>query len=162
MPTIAQKITPCLWFDNQAEEAAKFYVSIFPNSKLGRISRYGENNEHGPRGKVMTVDFYLDGQKFTTINGGPIFKFSEAISFVVECDSQEEIDRYWKALIADGGSEVECGWLRDKFGLSWQIVPRKLYELVDEKDQKRADRVMGALLKMKKLDLAALEKAAKG
>ena len=135
-----QKIAPFLWFDNQAEEAAKFYVSVFKNSKVGTIARYGESGP-GPKGSVMTVGFELDGQKFTALNGGPIFKFTEAISLVVNCENQEEIDYIWEKLTADGGQEVQCGWLKDKYGLSWQVVPAILSELVS-KDPKKSERVM--------------------
>lgn len=159
-----QKITPHLWFDNQAEEAANFYVSIFSakggNSKIGNISHYGEAGKeiHGRQaGSVMTVEFELDGQKFVALNGGPIFKFNESISFMVRCDSQEEIDYYWEKLSAVPESE-QCGWLKDKYGLSWQIVPKVLGELMS-KDPKKSGKVMEALLKMKKLDIEALQEA---
>lgn len=154
-----QKITSCLWFDTQAEDAAKFYTSIFPNSKIGKTSRYGEGGP-GPAGSVMTIEFELDGQKFLGLNGGPIFTFTEAISFIVSCETQDEIDRYWTRLTADGGAPVQCGWLKDKFGLSWQIVPTVLAELVGSGDGARAGRVMGALMKMVKLDIAGLKAAA--
>jgi predicted 3-demethylubiquinone-9 3-methyltransferase (glyoxalase superfamily) len=150
-----QKVTPFLWFDNQAEEAAKFYVSVFRDSKMGAITRYGEGMPL-PKGAVMTVAFEIEGQQFTALNGGPQFKFTEAVSFVVNCDTQKEIDHYWDKLTSGGGREVECGWLRDKYGLSWQIVPAQLPELVT----KSSDKVMHALLKMKKLDIATLQRAA--
>lgn len=151
-----QKITPFLWFDHQAEEAAGFYTSIFPNSKIAKISRYGESGP-GPAGSAMTVDFQLDGQSFVALNGGPHFKFTEAVSFVVACESQDEIDFYWDKLSA-GGAEVQCGWLRDKFGLSWQIVPTVLSELVGG-DPKKANAVMKALMSMKKLEIRGLKQA---
>jgi predicted 3-demethylubiquinone-9 3-methyltransferase (glyoxalase superfamily) len=149
-----QKISPFLWFDNQAEEAAKFYVSVFKDSKMGQVSRYGEGMPL-PKGTVMTAAFEIEGQPFIALNGGPQFKFTEAVSFVVNCDTQKEIDHYWDKLTAGGGKEVQCGWLKDKFGLSWQIVPTVLPELV-----KKSNKVMEALLHMKKLDIAALQRAA--
>lgn len=154
-----QKITPFLWYDHQAEEAAGFYTSIFPNSKIGKVSRYGEGGP-GPAGTAMTVEFQLDGQTFLALNGGPHFKFTEAVSFVVNCATQEEIDMYWDKLTAGGGAPVQCGWLKDKFGLSWQIVPTALGELVAGGDQAKANRVMKALMTMKKLDIRALRQAA--
>ena len=159
-----QKITPFLWFDNQAEAAAKFYCSIFKNSKIGKISRYGEEGEQvsgRPAGSVMTVEFELEGQDYIALNGGPHFKFNEAISFVVNCTTQAELDRFWKKLSA-GGKKVQCGWLRDKYGLSWQIVPTILGELMSDKDAAKAQRVMRAMLKMVKLDINKLKQAAKG
>jgi predicted 3-demethylubiquinone-9 3-methyltransferase (glyoxalase superfamily) len=153
-----QKITPFLWFDHHAEEAANFYTSIFPNSKIVKVIRYGKNSP-GPAGSVMTVEFQLEGQTFVALNGGPVFKFTEAVSFVVNCQSQDEVDRYWEKLSA-GGAEVQCGWLKDKFGLSWQIVPTALPELLNDPDPKKAERVMKVMLTMKKLDIAALKKAA--
>ena len=152
-----QKITPFLWFDQQAEEAANFYVSIFPNSSVGKITRYTDVGP-GPKGSAMTVPFELDGQTFTALNGGPIFKFTEAISFVVNCESQEEVDKYWERL-TEGGQEVQCGWLKDKFGLAWQIVPTRFLEMVQDKDPAKVDRVMRAMMKMKKFDIPSLEKA---
>ena len=152
-----QKITPFLWFDHQAEEAAKFYTSIFPNSKIVKLARYGEGSP-GPAGSVMTVEFQLEGQSFVALNGGPHFKFSEAISFVVNCQTQDEVDNYWEKLSA-GGAEVQCGWLKDKFGLSWQIVPTVLPELLSDPNPEKAQRVMKAMLKMKKLDITALKQA---
>lgn len=154
-----QKITPCLWFDKQAEEAAKFYVSIFKNSKIGRVTRYGEKGP-GPKGSVMTVTFQLDGQEFTALNGGPIFKFTEAVSFVVNCRTQREVDELWEKL-SEGGKEVECGWLKDKYGLSWQIVPIVLYEMLTDPDPAKTERVMQALLRMKKLSIEDLKRAYK-
>lgn len=153
------RITPFLWFDNQAEEAAKFYVSIFKNSKIVNVARYGEAGP-GPKGSAMTVAFHLDGQDFTALNGGPVFKFNESISFVVSCKTQQEVDDYWKKLTADGGEESQCGWVKDKYGLSWQIIPTALNELLSDPDPKRANRAMKAMLGMKKLDIAALRKAA--
>ena len=154
-----QKITPFLWFDNQAEEAVNFYVSVFKNSKVGTIARYGDSGP-GPKGSVMTIAFELDGQNFTALNGGPHFKFTEAISLVVNCANQEEVDYFWEKLTADGGQEVQCGWLKDKYGLSWQVVPKILPELVQSGDPKKSERVMKALMQMKKLDVAKLLEAA--
>lgn len=153
-----QKITPFLWFDTQAEEAVKFYASIFPNSKILNVARYGDAGP-GPKGSVMTVEFELDGQRMIALNGGPVFKFTEAISLVVDCNSQEEVDHYWNKLL-QGGEESQCGWLKDKYGLSWQIVPTALGKLLSGPDAKKAKRVMEAMLKMKKIDIAALEAAA--
>lgn len=162
MPTI-NKIVPCLWFDNQAEEAASFYVSIFENSRVTNVSRYGKEGQeiHGRApGSVMTVAFELEGQPFTALNGGPLFKFNEAVSLQVMCGTQEEIDRLWSKLGEGGPVEAQqCGWLKDKYGLSWQIVPSMLPELMTDPDQSKADRVMKALLRMKKLDIAELKKA---
>ena len=158
---ITQKIAPFLWFEDKAEEAAKFYTSIFKNSKVGKITRYDEEAA-GPTGRpvgsVMTVDFELEGQEFVALNGGPMFKFTEAISFVVNCQSQEEVDYFWKKLAA-GGEESRCGWLKDKFGLSWQIVPTVLTEMLADKDTAKAKRVMRAMLQMDKIDIPALKKA---
>ena len=159
MATIAQKITPFLWYDSQAEEAAKFYVSVFRNSEILSLVRYGDAGP-GPKGSVMTAEFELDGQKFVALNGGPQFKFTEAISFVVNCESQEEVDYFWNKLVADGGREDQCGWLKDKFGLSWQIVPTRLIELLKDKDPAKSLRVMQAILQMKKIHIATLEQAA--
>lgn len=156
-----QKITPFLWFDNNAEEAAQFYTSTFKNSKILKVSRYGDAGP-GPKGSVMVVNFQLAGQEFTALNGGPQFKFSEAFSFVVNCENQEEVDEYWRKLTANGGAESMCGWLKDKFGFSWQIVPTALGKLMSDKDPKRAGRVMQALLRMRKIDIATLEQAAEG
>jgi len=155
-----QKITPFLWFDGNAEEAALFYTSIFKNSKILNVSRYGDAGP-GPKGSVMVVSFQLEGQQFTALNGGPQFKFSEAFSFVVNCETQTEIDEYWNKLTSGGGRESECGWLKDKFGFSWQIVPAALGKLMSG-DPKKANRVMQAVLQMKKLDIATLEEAAEG
>jgi len=164
--TNTQKISPCLWFDRQAEEAARFYTAIFPNSKIGKISRYGEAGQevHGMKvGTVMTVAFELDGQSFTALNGGPVFRFNEAISFQVFCESQDEVDNYWKRL-SDGGDPKaqQCGWLKDKFGVSWQIVPTVLIEMLTDSDGGKSQRVMKAMLQMKKIDIAKLRKAFDG
>lgn len=156
-----QRITPCLWFDDQAEEAAKFYTSIFKNSKIGRVTRYGEAGagvSGRPKGSVMTVTFRLDGQEFLALNGGPEFKFTEAVSLIVHCKTQKEVDRMWEKL-SDGGSEGPCGWLKDRFGLSWQIVPTVLSKMLQDKDQGKAERVMEALLQMHKLDIKRLKHA---
>ena len=155
----AQKITPFLWFDNNAEAAAQFYTSIFKNSKILEVSRYGDAGP-SPKGSVMVVKFQIAGQEVTALNGGPRFTFSEAFSFVVSCENQQEIDEYWSKLTAGGGQESMCGWLKDKFGFSWQIIPANLGKLMGQKDPKKANRVMQALLKMRKLDIAALEQAA--
>jgi len=157
-----QKITPFLWFDTQAEEAAKFYTSIFKNSRIVGTTYYAAEAAKAsgrPEGSVMTVEFDLDGQRFTALNGGPIFKFTEAVSFVVHCDTQEEVDHYWQSLTA-GGEEVQCGWLKDKFGLSWQVVPRILLELIQDKDPARSRRVMAAMMQMKKIEIEPMRKAA--
>jgi predicted 3-demethylubiquinone-9 3-methyltransferase (glyoxalase superfamily) len=159
-----QPITPCLWFDSQAEEAARFYTGIFKNSKIGKISRYTEagHEVHGqPAGKVMTVEFEVNGQPFTGLNGGPHFKFNEAISFQIMCKDQEEVDYYWNKLGQGGDPNAQqCGWLKDKFGLSWQVVPTVLAQLMS--DPRKANRVMEAFLKMKKVNIAELERAAEG
>ncbi len=152
------KITPCLWFDTQGEEAASFYTSIFPNSKVVDVAHYGEAGPR-PAGTVMAVSFELNGQKFTALNGGPEFTFSEAISFQVSCENQEEVDAYWSKL-SEGGEEGPCGWLKDKYGLSWQVFPKALPELLGDPDREKSQRVMAAMLKMKKIDLDALERAA--
>ena len=154
------KITPCLWFDTEGEDAAEFYVSIFPNSKVLDVARYGSAGPR-PEGTVMTVTFELDGQKFVALNGGPDFTFNEAVSFQVGCKDQEEVDSYWSKL-SEGGEEGPCGWLKDKFGLSWQIVPNALVELLGDPDREKSQRVMQAMLQMKKIDVAALQKAAAG
>ena len=154
-----QKITPSLWFDTEAEEAATFYTSLFKDSKILEVTRYGDA---GPReaGMVMTVVFELEGQKFIALNGGPDFKFNEAVSFTVHCESQEEVDRFWDALTQGGGEEGPCGWLKDKYGLSWQIVPTAMEELLSDPDPGRAQRAMAAMLQMRKLDVDALKQAA--
>jgi predicted 3-demethylubiquinone-9 3-methyltransferase (glyoxalase superfamily) len=152
-----QKITPFLWFDDKAEEAMNFYVSIFKNSKRGRISRYGEAGP-GPKGTVMVATFQLEGQDFIALNGGPHFKFTEAISLVVNCETQEEVDGFWEKL-SEGGSRGQCGWLKDKYGLSWQIVPTALGELMSDPDPEKSKRVMQSMLQMKKLDIKGLRQA---
>ena len=161
MAKLTQRITPFLWFDERAEEAAKFYVSIFESSRIHTTTHYDDVSAQAagrPAGSVMTVVFELDGQRFVALNGGPHFKFTEAVSFVVNCATQAEIDHYWRALTAGGGQEVQCGWLKDRFGLAWQVVPTVLDELLQAGPDK-ARRVMGALMKMKKLDIAALQSA---
>ena len=158
---IMQAIKPCLWFDTQALDAAKFYVSIFKNSKLGNVSYYGEGAPL-PKGTVLTVSFQLNGQEFMGLNGGPMFKFTEAVSFVVNCETQAEIDDYWTKLTAGGGQAVQCGWLKDKYGLSWQIVPTALGKMMEDKDPAKTNRVMQALMKMVKLDVNDLQKAFRG
>jgi predicted 3-demethylubiquinone-9 3-methyltransferase (glyoxalase superfamily) len=165
MAIAKQKISPCLWFDGKAEAAARFYVSIFPNSRIVDISHYGEvgQEQHGQKaGTVMTVAFELEGQSFLGLNGGPLFKFTEAVSFIIYCDTQAEVDRYWSALTADGGEEGPCGWLKDKFGLSWQVTPTKLLEMVTSNDKTKAGRAMGAMMQMKKIDIARVEAAYEG
>ena len=152
-----QKITPFLWFDSQAEEAANFYTSIFENSRILNISRYGEGGP-GPEGTVMTVAFQLNGQEFTALNGGPIFKFTEAISFFVHCETQEEVDELWEKL-SEGGEEGQCGWLKDKYGVSWQIIPAALMEMLQDKDPEKSKRVMEAMLQMQRIDVKALRRA---
>jgi predicted 3-demethylubiquinone-9 3-methyltransferase (glyoxalase superfamily) len=159
-----QKIIPFLWFNHTAMEAAKFYTSVFKRSKLGKIARYGKAGEKvagRPAGSVMTVEFEIEGQQFIALNGGPIFRFNESISFVVNCRTQAEVDYYWKKLTA-GGKPVQCGWLKDKFGISWQIVPTVLNELMSTKDEAKSERVMAAMLNMVKLDIKKLKAAAKG
>jgi predicted 3-demethylubiquinone-9 3-methyltransferase (glyoxalase superfamily) len=153
-----KEIVPCLWFDTEGEEAAEFYTSVFPNSKILDVSRYGEAGPR-PAGTVMTVNFELNGQEFLALNGGPDFTFSEAISFQIFCEDQDEVDRYWAAL-SEGGEEGPCGWLKDRFGLSWQIVPTRLSELLSDPDPERSQRAMKAMLGMKKIDIAELERAA--
>ena len=153
-----QKITTFLWFDNNAEEAANFYVSIFKNSKILSVARYGDGGP-GPKGSVMTCNFQLEGQQFIALNGGPHFKFTEAISLLVNCDTQEEVDTLWSKLTANGGAPSQCGWLKDKFGLSWQIIPTALFELMSDKDPARSKRVMEAMLQMTKIDINKLKQA---
>jgi predicted 3-demethylubiquinone-9 3-methyltransferase (glyoxalase superfamily) len=164
--TMRSKITPCLWFDGQAEDAARFYTSIFKNSKIVTITRYGNVGQeiHGRKpGSVMTLEFELNGQTFTALNGGPHFKFNEAISFQIDCESQEEIDYFWEKLSQGGDPEAQqCGWLKDKFGLSWQVVPSFLAEVLNDADQATADRIMDVTLRMKKLDFAEMQRAAAG
>jgi len=160
-----QKLVTNLWFDTQAEEAAAFYVSLFDNSEILRTTRYGDVGTEitgKEAGTVMTVEFVLDGQRFTALNGGPDFKFSEAISIMINCESQEEVDRLWDALTADGGQPSQCGWLKDKYGLSWQVTPTRLDELMSDPDPEKSARTMGAMLKMTKLDIAELERAHDG
>lgn len=161
MANIHQKITPFLWFDKEAAEAAAFYASIFKDSSINGTTYYGDSAPL-PKGTVLTVDFTLNGQHFTALNGGPHFKFNEAVSFVVHCENQEEVDYYWDSLLKDGGRESQCGWLKDKFGLSWQIVPERMLELLAGPDKDKANRAMQAMMKMVKLDLPTLEKAAAG
>jgi predicted 3-demethylubiquinone-9 3-methyltransferase (glyoxalase superfamily) len=159
-----QKITPFLWFNDQAEEAVKFYTSIFKPSKVLKVARYGEAGEQAsgrPKDSVMTVEFELAGQRFVALNGGPHFKFNEAVSFVVNCRTQAEVDRFWQKLSA-GGKEIECGWLKDKYGVSWQVVPTILGELLRDHDSEKSQRVMQALLRMKKLDIKKLKQAYRG
>jgi predicted 3-demethylubiquinone-9 3-methyltransferase (glyoxalase superfamily) len=161
-----QKITPCLWFDNEAEEAVAFYTAIFGNSRIVNVTRYGEagHEVHGrPAGTVMTVAFELEGQAFTALNGGPIFKFNEAISFQVHCETQEEVDYYWEKL-SEGGDEKaqQCGWLKDRYGVSWQVVPRVLIEMISDPDAEKSGRAMEAMLRMKKLDIQELKRAYAG
>jgi len=163
---VTQKITPCLWFDYQAEEAVTFYTAIFKNSRIVQVARYGEAGReiHGkPAGTVMTVAFELEGQAFTALNGGPLFKFNEAISFQVSCGTQAEVDHYWEKL-SEGGdvNAQQCGWLKDKYGASWQIVPRVLVEMITDPDSKKSQRVMGTMLQMKKIDIDGLKRAYAG
>lgn len=160
-----KNIAPCLWFDGQAEEAANFYASIFPNSRVGTVTHYGPAGSKAsgrPEGSVMTVEFEINGQEFLILNGGPVFKFDEAISFMVQCESQEEIDRYWAALTANGGQESVCGWVKDRFGLSWQIVPSNISEFWKNGTAEQLDRVMAAVTSMTKLDLAEIDRAYRG
>jgi predicted 3-demethylubiquinone-9 3-methyltransferase (glyoxalase superfamily) len=163
---VIQKIAPCLWFDDQAEEAVAFYTAIFRNSRTVKVARYGEAGHeiHGrPAGTVMTVAFELEGQAFTALNGGPIFKFNEAISFQVNCETQGEVDYYWEKLSEGGDARAQqCGWLKDKYGVSWQVVPRALVELLNDPDSEKSGRVMEAMLRMKKIDVDALKRAAAG
>ena len=159
------KITPYLWFEHQAEEAARFYVSVFKNSKLGAISYFGDAGRDGSgvdAGAVMTVEFELDGQPVVALNGGPYFKFNESFSFAVDCATQAEADELWDKLTADGGEESNCGWLKDKYGLSWQVIPRRLMELINDPDRAKAKRATEAMLQMNRIDVAALERAAAG
>jgi predicted 3-demethylubiquinone-9 3-methyltransferase (glyoxalase superfamily) len=156
-----QKITPFLWFNDQAEEAANFYTSIFKNSRITNVSRYTEAGPL-PEGTVLTMSFELEGEEFVALNGGPEYQFSPAISFQVTCESQQEVDHYWSRLLEGGGEEVQCGWLTDRFGLSWQITPRVLMDLVQDPDRDKANRVMQAMFQMKKIDIAGIERAAAG
>lgn len=155
-----KRITPFLWFDNNAEEAARFYVGIFRNSKLGRISHYGDAGP-GPKGSVMVVEFEIDGQTLAALNGGPLFQFNESVSFVVNCETQDEVDYYWEKL-SEGGETSQCGWLKDKFGLSWQVTPTVLAELISDPDPEKSQRVMQAMLEMEKLEIAKLKQAYRG
>ena len=157
-----QKITPFLWFDHEAEEAVKFYTSIFKNSKTRRILRYSEEAAKAsgqPPGSVLTIEFDIDGQKFVALNGGPQFEFNESISFVVNCETQEEVDYHWEKLTADGGQESACGWLKDKFGVSWQVTPTGLIDMLHDKDSEKSEGVMHAMLQMQKIDIATLKEA---
>jgi predicted 3-demethylubiquinone-9 3-methyltransferase (glyoxalase superfamily) len=164
MPIVAKSLQPCLWFDTEAEEAANFYVSIFRDSKIRSVNRYNKagNEVHGkPAGSVMSVEFEIEGQKFVGLNGGPQFKFSEAISFQIHCKDQAEVDYYWSRL-TERGKEVACGWLKDKFGLSWQVVPTQLFEMLSDKDAAKRERVTAAFMKMKKFDIGQLRRAFEG
>src|SRR5256884_7920963 len=157
-----QKITPFLWFDDQAEEAAKFYTSIFKNSKIGRTLLYSEEAAKAsgqPAGSVLTIEFEIEGQKFVALNGGPLFKFNESVSFVINCETQEEVDYFWGKLTADGGEESACGWLKDKFGFSWQVTPTVLIDMLHDKDPEKAERVMQAMLQMQKIEIPKLKAA---
>ena len=157
-----QKITPFLWFDDQAEEAVNFYTSLFKNSKIGRIFRNPEEAAEKtgrPVGSVLTIEFEIEGQKFVALNGGPLFKFNESVSFVVNCETQEEVDYFWEKLTADGGEESQCGWLKDKFGLSWQVTPTVLIDMLHDKDPEKAERVMKAMLQMQKIEIPKLKAA---
>ena len=157
-----QKITPFLWFDDQAEEAVNFYTSLFKNSKIGRIFRNTEEAAEKtgrPVGSVLTIEFEIEGQKFVALNGGPLFKFNESISFVINCETQEEVDYFWGKLTADGGEESACGWLKDKFGLSWQVTPTVLIDMLHDKDPEKAERVMKAMLQMQKIEIPKLKAA---
>ena len=163
---VSQKITPNLWFDTNAEEAVNFYVSIFKDSEIGRITRYGNEGQEihkMPEGTVMTIEFKIEGQEFVALNGGPIFQFSESVSFIINCETQDEVDYYWEKLSEGGDVRAQvCGWLKDKFGLSWQVVPTILTELILDQDQAKANRVMAAMLKMIKLDIETLKNAYDG
>jgi predicted 3-demethylubiquinone-9 3-methyltransferase (glyoxalase superfamily) len=156
-----QKVTPCLWFDGQAEQAARYYVSLLPDSRIDRVVRSPGDTPSGPAGMVLAVEFTLAGSKFTGLNGGPQYRFTEAVSFQIACDDQGEVDQLWAAL-TDGGSPGPCGWLKDRWGLSWQIVPRRLFQLLSDADPNRSRRAMEAMLKMSKIDIATLERAADG
>jgi predicted 3-demethylubiquinone-9 3-methyltransferase (glyoxalase superfamily) len=160
-----QKITPFLWFDHQAEEAVQFYTSVFKNSKVGRILRYDEeaaSKSGRPAGSVLTIEFKIEGQKFVALNGGPQFKFNESVSFVVNCETQKEVNYFWEKLTADGGQESACGWLKDKFGLSWQVTPTVLIDMLHDKDSEKAERVMKAMLQMQRIDIDKLKAAYRG
>lgn len=166
MPVQPQKIVPCLWFDSQAEEAAKYYTSVFKDSRIGKITRYGKEGFeiHGkPEGSVLTVEFEIEGQTFTAMNGGPAFRFNEAVSFQIMCETQEEIDDYWEKLTRGGDEQAQqCGWLKDRYGVSWQVVPAGLDEMVGNPDSEQSQRAMRAMLQMKKIDLAELRRAYDG
>jgi predicted 3-demethylubiquinone-9 3-methyltransferase (glyoxalase superfamily) len=165
MPRIKQKISVCLWFDGRAEEAARFYAGIFGNSSVGGVAHYDDETSKSsgqPKGSVMTVKFTLDGQEFLGLNGGPLFKFTEAMSLIVACDDQAELDHFWSRLSSGGGEEVQCGWLKDKFGVSWQVVPAELDVWLSGKDPAATSRVMAAVMQMKKLDIATMKKAYEG
>ena len=160
-----QKITPFLWFDDQAEEAVKFYTSVFRNSKVGRILRYGEEAAKAsgrPTGSVLTIEFEIEGQKFVALNGGPQFRFNESVSFVVNCETQKEVDYFWSKLTADGGEESQCGWLKDKFDLSWQVTPTLLIDMLHDKNSNKAERAMHAMLQIQKIDINKLKTACGG
>ena len=159
---MANRITPCLWFNHNGEEAANFYASLLPDSRVGKIMRSPADNPSTPAGAVLTVEFTVAGQEFLALNGGPQFPFTEAVSFMIHCDDQAEVDRLWDALIADGGKPVECGWLKDRFGLSWQIVPKGMLELLNDPDPGKAKRAMEAMMTMVKIDIAEVERAAAG
>ena len=156
------KVSPCLWFDGNAEEAARLYTSIFPNSRISSVDRSPGETPSGPKDMVLSVNFTIDGRSFIALNGGPEFKFTEAISLSIDCADQAEVDRYWDALLADGGQESVCGWLKDRFGVSWQVVPRQLPEMLNSPDREGAARALAAMLKMVKLDVAGLERAFRG
>lgn len=158
----SEKITPCLWFDGNAQEAAQFYTSLFPDSRIDSVQRSPADNPSTAKGDVLIVQFTLAGRPYTGLNGGPLFTFTEAVSFQIDCADQAEVDHYWNALTADGGSESQCGWCKDRYGLSWQVVPRRMGELLGSSDAAAAQRAMEAMMGMKKLDIAALEAAAKG
>ena len=156
------KISPCLWFDGQAEEAARFYTSLFPNSRITSIDRSPGETPSGPKDMVLTVNFEIGGRSFIGLNGGPDFKFNEAMSLSIDCEDQAEVDRYWEGLLADGGEESVCGWLRDRYGVSWQVIPRQLPQMLNSSDREAAARALEAMLKMVKIDVAALERAYRG
>lgn len=159
---VSEKITPCLWFDGDAEQAAEFYVGLFPDSRIDAVHRSPVDNPSTLKGDVLLVEFTLAGRPFTGLNGGPQFQFTEAVSFQIDCADQAEVDYYWSALTADGGREIQCGWCKDRFGLSWQVVPRRMMELMASNDRAEAARAMQAMMGMTKMDIAALEAAAKG
>jgi predicted 3-demethylubiquinone-9 3-methyltransferase (glyoxalase superfamily) len=162
VPTITQKVIPCLWYDGQAEAAAKLYTSLLPNSKIDKVVRSPADNPSGPAGMVLVVEFTLAGNKYVGLNGGPQFPFTEAVSFQIMCEDQAEVDRLWKALTADGGAESECGWLKDRWGLSWQIIPQRMIDLLADPNPDRARRAMEAMMTMRKINISAVERAADG